>query len=542
MASDPPPGPSPIQPGFRLDRYELLCVLAQGGMASVWLARLQGKHGFEKLVAVKTILPNFAADKNFHQMFLDEARITSGIEHPNVVQILDLGEYHETLYIVMELVDGDPLQKLHRTLEKKGMRIPLPIALKIMSDCSAGLHAAHELCGPDGSPQNVVHRDVSPQNMLVTTTGSTKVIDFGIAKARDRGTGETAAGTLKGKVQFMAREQALNTDVDRRADTWAVGAVLYYLIAGVAPYEQASQLATLNALMNSAAVPPLPPDVPTPIVSVIMKSLHHDKARRFQTALEMQQALDQAAHYASLVASSAQVAAFLAEHLRGRAEGRKQLIERALKEAAHRATQLPLLRSPPELQTTASGRGPQVTVKMSPQQRATSPLAATMFDPNQRAPEIPDLRTSGTLGSQEVQIPDKPPMSRAPIVAAIMAGVTLAAAGAASLLVFKHKNQPADVPAAATTAAATVAVPAATGARAADPIPPPPPVASVAAQEQDAGAAQAPTNAVANAGGNTGVAPIAKRPAFTPVSKPSPSPQQPATPAKPSAKKDDYGF
>src|SRR3954463_5460288 len=106
-----------LEPGFRLDRYELLCVLAQGGMANVWLARLRGKHGFEKLVAIKTILPHHAADKHFQQMFLDEARIASGIEHPNVVQILDLGEQHEHLYLVMELVEGDPMQRLHRILE-----------------------------------------------------------------------------------------------------------------------------------------------------------------------------------------------------------------------------------------------------------------------------------------------------------------------------------------------------------------------------------------------------------------------------------------
>src|SRR2546430_11137552 len=205
-------------------------------MASVWLARLQGKHGFEKIVAVKTILPNFAADPRFRQMFLDEARIASRIEHANVARILDLGEQHDLLYLVMEWVDGDALSKLSRTVEKNNQQVPLGILLRIVKDACAGLHAAHELCDPRGQVLGVVHRDVSPHNILVNSNGAAKVIDFAVAKARDRHAEETSTGILKGKIHYMAPEQAMGKPVDRRADVWAIGAILYRMLAGKAPF------------------------------------------------------------------------------------------------------------------------------------------------------------------------------------------------------------------------------------------------------------------------------------------------------------------
>src|SRR5581483_11740872 len=188
---------SPLVPGYYLDRYELLCPIAEGGMAQVWVARLRGKHGFEKFVAIKTILPKFQTDERFQKMFLDEARIASRIEHPNVAQILDVGEQHDITYLVMEWVDGDSLSRLYRALRKKGMTLPLHVLLRVVADACAGLHEAHE--------QGVVHRDVSPQNILVSQRGVAKVIDFGIAKARDSAVGvETNAGLLKGKIHYMA--------------------------------------------------------------------------------------------------------------------------------------------------------------------------------------------------------------------------------------------------------------------------------------------------------------------------------------------------
>jgi eukaryotic-like serine/threonine-protein kinase len=164
-----PPRPSPLAPGFKLERYELLCPIAEGGMASVWIARQTGKHGFEKFVAIKTVLPKFASDARFQQMFQDEARIASRIEHANVAQILDVGEQHDITYLVMEYVDGESLSTVHRTLTKKGMKVPPGVILRVMADVCGGLHTAHELREDDGQLLGVVHRDVSPQNVLVST-------------------------------------------------------------------------------------------------------------------------------------------------------------------------------------------------------------------------------------------------------------------------------------------------------------------------------------------------------------------------------------
>src|SRR3954469_16052317 len=155
---------STLVPGFKLDRYELLCPIASGGMASVWLARLRGKRGFEKLFAIKTIKTELISDPNFQEMFLDEARIASRIIHPNVAQILELGEQDDILYIVLEYVDGDSLAKINRLAMKRGSPLPPGVSMRIVAESCAGLHAAHQLKDTDGESLGVVHRDVSPQN------------------------------------------------------------------------------------------------------------------------------------------------------------------------------------------------------------------------------------------------------------------------------------------------------------------------------------------------------------------------------------------
>ncbi len=241
---------SVLAPGFRLDRYELLCPIAQGGMAEVWLARQTGRHGFEKLVAVKTILPKFADDDGFQRMFLDEANVSSRIEHPSVARIFDVGEQDDITYLVMEYVDGDALSTLHREAVSHGVGIPHGVLLRLMAEVCGGLQAAHELRMADGRPAEVVHRDVSPHNILVSTKGAAKLIDFGLAKATGRLSQETSAGIVKGKLRYMAPEQVLGPGVDCRADVWAVGASLYHLLSGAPPYEAEADADVLRALMS----------------------------------------------------------------------------------------------------------------------------------------------------------------------------------------------------------------------------------------------------------------------------------------------------
>jgi len=332
--SVPPDAESLLVPGYRLDRYELLCPIGTGGMASVWVARLRGKHGFEKLVAIKTILPRYARDPRFQQMFLDEARIASRIDHPNVAQILDLGDHHGVLFLVMEWIEGDALWKLARAVHDTGVTFPPGIALRIVADVCAGLHAAHELRDRDGRQLGIVHRDVSPHNILIGDQGVAKMIDFGIAKALDRIGGETESGSFKGKVKYMAPEQALSPrTTDRRADLWAVGAVLYFLISGRTPYGSDNDIATLARLATGQPPLPLPPHIPKVVRSLVQRALAWNADDRFATADELRQAIEDAMREIRLTATSADVAAFFLMHLADHVDARKKAVALALRSA-----------------------------------------------------------------------------------------------------------------------------------------------------------------------------------------------------------------
>ncbi len=299
-------------------------------MASVWVARQSGKHGFEKLVAIKTILPKFATDVRFQEMFLDEARIASRIEHVNVAQIFDLGEEHDILYLAMEYVDGDSVSKLNRACQRKGVKIPTGVILRVLADACAGLHEAHELRDPQGHALEIVHRDVSPHNILVSSKGVAKIIDFGIAKARSRMGSDTNSGVLKGKIAYMAPEQALGHPVDRRADVWAIGAILYHLLAGKPPYEGDNQLATLHLLGSGRPPMPLPSNVHPAISAVVRRALTFNADGRASSAAEMRDAIERAMASANLMTTSADVAAFAGEHLADRAEKRRAAVDAAL--------------------------------------------------------------------------------------------------------------------------------------------------------------------------------------------------------------------
>ncbi len=341
-------------------------------MASVWVARLRAKHGFEKLVAIKTILPKLADDPRFQQMFLDEARIASKIDHGNVAHVLDLGDEHGVLYLVMEWVDGDSLSKLQRAVKASGGSIPLAVALRIVADACAGLHAAHELRDVDGHTLGVVHRDVSPQNILVASAGVVKVIDFGIAKARDRAAGETSTGSLKGKIQFMAPEQAVGQPIDRRADVWSTGCVLYALLGGDSPYDDKNQYATLHLIASGARPAPLPESVPKEVLAIVDKALSFDAKDRFATMAEMQRALETVMSDLDATATSHEVAEFVALHLAPRADQRRKAIDLALRAAAERDRVQQVLSLP------LSDSSPREMLATVPEREKTNPSIATL--------------------------------------------------------------------------------------------------------------------------------------------------------------------
>ena len=466
--------PSPLAAGYKLDRYELLCPIAEGGMASVWIARQTGKHGFQRLVAIKTILPKYAAEPRFQRMFVDEARIASRIEHVHVTQILDVGEQHGITYLVMEYVDGDALSKLHRAAKKKGAPIPPGVVLRVMADVCGGLHAAHELHGADGAQLGVVHRDVSPQNVLVSTKGVAKLIDFGIAKARDRLSGETNTDQLKGKVQYMAPEQALGRPVDRRADVWAVGAVLYHLLGGRPPYEADNDVATLFVLSSGRPPPPLRSDVHGAVAAVVRRALSFTPHARYATAAEMQQALEEAIVRSGLVTTAAGVAAYLAAQMGERAEKRKEAIALGLKAADERDKFAEIMRSNTDRKTAGETSDTGVPTKLLTPAEVTNPSSTT----------------GQTLGSAAVAIPprDRARGLRLAIVGAAV-GAAIAVLGLVSFL--RHEGSS---PAPRTPAAAAVVAQPPVTATSIPPAPvPPDPSASATPPSAAAASASAGT-------------------------------------------------
>jgi eukaryotic-like serine/threonine-protein kinase len=334
-----------VAPGHVLGRYELLIPIASGGMAMVWAARQKGTRGFQKIVAVKTMLPKLSEDIQFEQMFLDEASLASQVHHPHIVEILDLGEQDSVLFLVMEWIDGVPLNQLMKASRALG-GVAIPVAVRIVIQACAGLHAAHELRGPDGKSFGLVHRDVSPQNIMVTYEGVAKVIDFGVAKATAMGSGATQAGQIKGKVAYMAPEQVKGGEIDRRVDIFAMGIVLYALTTGKHPFRRESEAATMyNICAPQPVMPPrkVLPEYPIELEHIVLRALAKDPDKRYQSLNDMLRDLDQLP-VAQRASTDEEVANFVREVLGNRGDERRVALAEAMlradENAKNRATPL----------------------------------------------------------------------------------------------------------------------------------------------------------------------------------------------------------
>jgi serine/threonine protein kinase len=285
------PGPV-VQHFVTLGRYQLLSRLAVGGMAEVYLARQGELSGFKTLVVVKKVLPHLAQKPDFINMFLDEARIASMLDHPNVVRISEVGRTETEYFLAMELVQGKALAAILQQGERAKTPLPHTLGALIVANAAAGLHHAHQLTDGAGTLLHLVHRDVSPQNVMVSFEGSVKVIDFGIARALGR-LGDTSSGSLKGKLGYMAPEQARGEPIDARADIFSLGVVLWECIAGRRLFLRENELATLRAVVYEPI-----PKVSTyakvdPVLEIIIEhALARDLEERFQTAEEMRIALE----------------------------------------------------------------------------------------------------------------------------------------------------------------------------------------------------------------------------------------------------------
>lgn len=284
-------------------RYRIFSKLASGGMATVYLARTEHTSGFEKLVALKVIHEHLAEDEAFVHMFLDEARIAAGIDHPNVCTVFDFGEQDGVHYLAMEFLLGEPIKRVLRAVARRKDReeirqLPYYIARLIAEACE-GLHAAHELHGPRGEPLHVVHRDVSPENIVVTYDGGVKIVDFGVAKAAER-IHETKVAKIKGKFAYIAPEQLRNEGVDRRSDVWGLGVCLWEALTLRRLFRRDSDASTLSAVLFDDIPAPsaVSPWVPVELDAIVLRALTRDREGRYRTARAMGQDLRRFLTYA----------------------------------------------------------------------------------------------------------------------------------------------------------------------------------------------------------------------------------------------------
>jgi len=271
----------------RLGRYELVARLASGGMGEIFLGRLEGAAGFEKLYAIKCILPQFAQDARFRKMLIAEAQIASKMAHSNICQVYELGETGGQLYIVMEFLEGVTLLPLLRACSKQQTPLELGFIASVILQICDGLHYAHELRDRGGESLNVVHRDVTLGNVFVCENGTAKVLDFGIAKVKD--TQATQTDTVKGKYAYMAPEQLRGGELTRQVDVFALGVVMYEMIALRRLFQRKTDYLTFRALLEEpvADIRRYRPELPEALVAVVMRALERDPAKRFETVRQL---------------------------------------------------------------------------------------------------------------------------------------------------------------------------------------------------------------------------------------------------------------
>jgi len=320
--------------GSKLGNYELVLRVGRGGMAAVWVARERAADAMrdDRLVAVKVMLTELADESEFIKMFLDEVRLVRSIRHPNVVDVYDVGEHDGMMWMAMEWVEGE---SLHTVIAEAGKRraIPPELAVRIIADAAAGLHAAHELRDLDGSLRGVVHRDISPHNILIGTNGSVKLVDFGVAKAVGRISEATRAGQLKGKFGYMSPEQALGKGVDRRSDIFSLGIVLFELTTSRRLFRGEHDIETLRLVISGAIPKPTLIDAkyPLELERIVLKALERNVSARYQTAAEFEHDLRAYLKAERLIVPQGGVAGILKRVVGERIEQRRKAVRASLK-------------------------------------------------------------------------------------------------------------------------------------------------------------------------------------------------------------------
>ncbi|MCC7535421.1 MAG: protein kinase [Deltaproteobacteria bacterium] len=461
-----PQSSSASKPRTVLGRYELLAHLASGGMAEVWLARMTGAKGFGRFFALKRMHRTLASQDKFVRMFLDEAEVASHVQHPNVVPIFELGEEEGELFLVMDLVVGVSFSTMLARSADRGERLPLEAVVQIVCDTALGLHAAHTAKAPDGNPLGIVHRDVSPQNVLVGVDGRARVVDFGIAKALMRST-ETQTGELKGKLSYYSPEQALAKPVDARSDVFSLGIVLWEALVGQRLFRSDSPLDTLRRItQDTIPSPSSMAPVPEAIGRVALHALTRERAQRIQSASAFDAELRTAALSAGIVPSGEAITATLEREAGDKISALRSLVSRRWTqrhevegggtamlsesdlESASGVRMSDTLVTPPSISMAATvdplASSMAETVRLPQQSLKTGPLAAYPVPPSgarslaETGPLVAQPKDAlASTGPMPESFPaaaledelGRPRRSGAPIVAAIVIGLAAAVGG-----------------------------------------------------------------------------------------------------------------
>jgi serine/threonine-protein kinase len=290
-----PGGSDDFHRGEQIGKYQIITQLSVGGMAELFLGFTAGPGGFRKYVAIKRILPEVRSNAAFERMFLDEARITAAFNHPNIAQVYELGQQEDGLFLAMEFVAGQNLDQLTSAYRRRQEPIPLGLSVAVMRDVCLALHYAHTFTDPSGRPSPIIHRDVAQKNIMVTYDGVVKLLDFGIAKARNS-LERTHVGTVKGTSGYMSPEQVRGDPLDGRSDVFSAGVVLWELITGQRLFAAKSEREEMMNVLQAPIAPPQHPSTPVPesLSGVVLKALERDVKDRFSSAKELARALEQA--------------------------------------------------------------------------------------------------------------------------------------------------------------------------------------------------------------------------------------------------------
>jgi eukaryotic-like serine/threonine-protein kinase len=411
-------------PARQFGQYEVLARLATGGAANIFLARQPGAGGFKTLVCLKTLLPERASDEEFVAMFLDEARLAARLSHPNCVEIYDLGKEGGTFYISMEYILGETLWGLLSSVAEIRQPLPPLVVATILASTCEGLHHAHELTDPQGRPYNLVHRDVSPQNIMISYEGQTKVLDFGIAKA-ETGREATATGIVKGKFSYMSPEQITGGVIDRRSDIYSLGIVMFECLASRRLYraDTPEEIARMMLEKRPPRLRDLVPDVDPTLEAICGKALARHPSNRFSTAREMADALRELLHSQRFPDGTAPVARLVEERFSTRIAERRRIFGLAL-EGKYNETELlmtlnarPVLEIDlfPSLDMFPSGPiGPDATEALPPEEleRAMRAEALVGGGAGKKSRMKPEVVTQIELDSGETPAGDGPPDRR----------------------------------------------------------------------------------------------------------------------------------